>query len=316
MRRNRVSAVVAAFGLLGLAGCGGDSGESNAEPTTVTVTAPAVTVTPPAVTVTAEPVAVTPPAVPVTAEPVTVTPPAVTVTPPAVTETAPAVTVTAEASEGRGGTAPSAGSGLVVDVLVSLPVKGRAPKTGFDREEFGASWTDDVDVQGGRNGCDTRNDVLRRDLDDLAVEAGTNGCVALTGTLPDPYTGEDLPFVRGEDSGSQIHIDHLVSLNNAWQTGAGQLSAEQRQNFANDPLNLWAVQGAANQQKSDGDAATWLPPNRGVHCDLIAHQIAVKAKYGLWVTSPEADAMHRVLSGCPGQELPTDGQAATPATNY
>ncbi|MDQ3527483.1 MAG: HNH endonuclease family protein [Actinomycetota bacterium] len=161
----------------------------------------------------------------------------------------------------------------------------------------------------------TRNDVLRRDLAELVVEPGTNGCVALTGTLPDPFTGEALPFVRGEDSGSQIHIDHLVSLSNAWQTGAQQLGEEQRTNFANDPLNLWAVQGSANQQKGDGDAATWLPPNRAARCDLVAHQIAVKAKYDLWVTPPEAEAMQRVLSACPGQSLPTEGQAATPATN-
>ncbi len=161
----------------------------------------------------------------------------------------------------------------------------------------------------------TRNDVLRRDLAGLVVQSGTQGCVALTGTLPDPYTGQDLPFVRGEDSGSQIHIDHIVSLSNAWQTGAQQLSSEQRENFANDPLNLWAVDGGANQAKSDGDAATWLPPNKAIRCEMVAHQVAVKADYGLWVTPPEAEAIARVLGDCPGEPVPTSSQWATPATD-
>jgi Protein of unknown function (DUF1524) len=259
-------------------------------------------------------VVVTGDAVTVTAAEVTVTPPAVTEPGPTVTITAPAVTVTAGEGE-RGGTRPSDASGAAADMLSALQVKGRAAKTGYDRDQFGSAWTDDAGVQGGRNGCDTRNDVLRRDLDALQVESGTNGCVALTGELVDPYTGEVMPFVRGEDSGSLIHIDHLVSLSNAWQTGAQQLDAEQRKNFANDPLNLWAVNGSANQQKSDGDAATWLPPNKSVRCELVAHQIAVKAKYGLWVTPPEAEGMQRILGDCPGQEAPTDQQAATPATN-
>lgn len=193
----------------------------------------------------------------------------------------------------------------VLAALADIPVKGRAPKTGYDRAEFGPDWTDAVDVQGGRNGCDTRNDVLRRDLDNLVVRPGTNGCVAQTGQLNDPYTGTVMPFERGSTS-SLIHIDHLVALSDAWQKGAQQLTFEQRKNFANDPLNLWAVNGAQNSAKGDSDAATWLPPNRAARCDLVAYQTAVKQKYALWMTQAEKDAITTVITGsCPTKRLPT-----------
>ncbi|AXH95982.1 cell wall-binding repeat-containing protein [Ornithinimicrobium avium] len=197
---------------------------------------------------------------------------------------------------------PPAGS--VISVLNDLPVKGRAPKTGYDRDLFGPAWTDAVDVQGGRNGCDTRNDVLRRDLDDLVVRTGTNGCVAQTGWLNEPFSGQKLWFERGVTS-SGIHIDHLVALSDAWQKGAQQITPEQRKNFANDPLNLWAVDGGLNMQKGDGDAATWLPPNKSVRCDYVAYQVAVKAKYKLWVTQAEKDAITTVVNGsCPNKKIP------------
>lgn len=203
-------------------------------------------------------------------------------------------------------------TGQAAAALEQLPIKGRAPKTGYDRARFGAEWTDDVTVQGGHNSCDTRSDVLRRDLSDLVVKEGTQGCLPLSGTLLDPYTGQQMLFRRGEDSASLIHGEHLVALSNSWQTGAQQLDADQRQNLANDPLNIWAVSGAENTAKGDGDAATWLPPNAAVRCDLIAAQIAVKTKYHLWVTPPEAEAMRRVLSACPSQQLPTSATAQTP----
>lgn len=290
------SVTVVAF-VSGVVGCGGTSDD-----VLVTVTAPAATTTAPEVRVTGD-------AVTVTAEAVTVTPQAVTVTPPVVTQTAPEVTVTGAAGE-TGESDP----GTAMGALSSLPVKGKAGKGGYDRDEFGSPWSDATSAQGSRNGCDTRNDVLRRDLDDLDVEAGTAGCVALSGTLADPYSGEVLPFVRGEDSGSQIHIDHVVSLSNAWQTGGQQLSRETRESLANDPLNLWAVQGSLNQSKGDGDAATWLPPNKGARCDMVAQQVAVKAAYELWVTAAEADAIARVLIACPDEPLPTIAQWSTPAT--
>jgi hypothetical protein len=174
--------------------------------------------------------------------------------------------------------------------------------TGYDRALFGQAWSD-VD----RNGCDTRNDILRRDLTAYTLKAGTNGCVVLRGTLHDPYTGRTIAFVRGPGTSTAVQIDHVVALGDAWQKGAQRWTQARRTAFANDPLNLLAVDGPTNQRKGDGDAATWLPPLRSSRCGYAARQIAVKARYGLWVTAAERDALVRVLQACPGQPLPTAG---------
>ena len=181
--------------------------------------------------------------------------------------------------------------------LRMLPVKGRAPSTGYSRAQFGQTWSDDVTVDGGHNGCDTRNDILRRDLINLQIKDGTAGCVVLSGTLLDQYTGSLIEFTRGANS-DDVQIDHVVSLSDAWATGAQHLSAEQRQNLANDPVNLQAVAGPVNQAKGAGDAATWLPPNKSYRCAFVARQVEVKAKYQLWVKPAERDAIARVLGAC------------------
>lgn len=182
--------------------------------------------------------------------------------------------------------------------LESLAVKGRAPKTGYDRDLFGDAWTDDVAVPEGRNGCDTRNDVLRRDLVDVVIKPGSNGCAVLSGVLNDPYTGTSVEFRRGPGSSAQVQIDHVVALSDAWQTGAAQWDELTRRNFANDPANLQATLGWVNQQKGDGDAATWLPPNVSYRCAFVTRIVDVKAAYGLWVTPAERDAIAGVLAGC------------------
>jgi hypothetical protein len=184
-------------------------------------------------------------------------------------------------------------------VLETLAVKGRAPKTGYDRAQFGPAWSD-VD----RNGCDTRNDILNRDLTSIVYKPGTRDCVVFSGTLVDPYSGEQISFLRGVDTSSDVQIDHVVALSNAWQTGAFKLTYEKRLAFANDPVNLLAVKGRLNSQKGDGDAATWLPPRKEIRCAYVAQQIVVKAKYGLWVTAPEKAAMVGLLSKCPGFKAP------------
>lgn len=187
---------------------------------------------------------------------------------------------------------PSATTAQTLAVLDTIPVKGRAPKTGYDREgQFGSAWIDD-----DRNGCDTRNDILARDLVTATLEGA---CRVLAGTLADPYTGGSIAFVRGQDTSALVQIDHVVALSNAWQTGAAQISAERRIAFANDPVNLLAVDGATNSSKGDGDAATWLPPNTDFRCTYVSRQIAVKSTYSLWVTPAERDAMVRVLGTCP-----------------
>lgn len=182
------------------------------------------------------------------------------------------------------------GSALVA--LKELPVKGRAPKTGYERAQFGDGW-------GQINGCSTRNIILNRDLKDVVLD---EDCKVVSGTLDDPYTGEIINFTK--DKSTAVQIDHVVALSNAWQTGAQQLNKAQRIQLANDPLELLAVSGPANQAKSDADAATWLPKNKAFRCQYIARQIAVKKKYSLWVTTSELEAMTTVLSGCKNQALP------------
>ncbi len=128
----------------------------------------------------------------------------------------------------------------------------------------------------------------------------------LTGVLADPYTGRTIPFTRGQDTSTAVQIDHVVALSDAWQKGARQLDPQTRERLGNDPLNLLAVDGPTNSGKGDGDAATWLPPQRGYRCAYVARQVAVKAKYGLWVTQAEHDAIGRILGGCPGEPIPVD----------
>jgi hypothetical protein len=186
-------------------------------------------------------------------------------------------------------------SDKAVAILNTIAVKGRAAKTGYERSQFGDGWSD-------AGGCDTRNIILWRDLTN-ATRA--DGCKIGSGTLNDPYTGKIIQFVRGSSTSSLVQIDHVVALSNAWQTGAQTLDKSMRVTLANDPLELLAVDGAANQQKGDGDAATWLPSNKPFRCQYAARQIAVKAKYNLWVTSAEKAALLRVLGTCPNQSIPS-----------
>ena len=186
---------------------------------------------------------------------------------------------------------PVASTLFIIEAQVT---KGRAPKTGYTRAQFGPEWAD-VD----RNRCDTRNDILKRDLTNLVIKEKTNGCTVLSGTLVDPFSGETINFSQGTKTSKEVEIDHLVALSNAWQTGAFKLTPEQRKAFANDPLNLMAVKGKLNSQKGEGDAATWLPPLKSFRCDYISRQIAVKIKYKLWFTAPEKEAMIKILKTCP-----------------
>jgi len=179
--------------------------------------------------------------------------------------------------------------------LATLEVKGRAPKTGYTREQFGDGWTE-------LGNCDTRDRILIRDLHDEVVAQPS--CEVQSGILDDPYTGKRISFVKGPKTSEAIQIDHVVPLSNAWQTGAQQMSKARRIEFANDPLNLLAVDGPTNNKKGDGDAATWLPPRRDEWCEYVARQVLVKDKYDeLWVTPPEHAAMERVLDSCVGQMI-------------
>ncbi len=199
----------------------------------------------------------------------------------------------------------AAAGGQAAGVLATLPVKGRAPRTGYTRDQFGQAWAD-ID----HDGCDQRNQILARDLVDERFTRGSD-CVVASGQLVDVYTGSTVPFRRGPTTSGDVQIDHVVALSNAWQTGAQQLDRHAREQLANDPLNLIATIGTLNQAKGDGDAATWLPPAKGYRCAYVARQVAVKARYRLWVTAAERDAIVRVLRDCPDERLP---DVATPGS--
>jgi len=182
--------------------------------------------------------------------------------------------------------------------LAELPIKGRAPKTGYSREQFGDDWAT-------VGGCDTRDRMLTRDLTEKTYDPG-DACEVQSGRLSDPYTAKAITFVIGD--ASEVDIDHVVALSDAWQKGAQQWPHSRRVRFANDPLNLLSVDASANRQKGDGDAATWLPPNKRFRCDYVARQVAVKQKYRAWTTQAEHDAIARVLAKCRGQQLPRSGR--------
>ena len=193
---------------------------------------------------------------------------------------------------------PSNTQAAPIDALAALnnlEVKGRAPKTGYARSQF-PHWSDP-----DRNGCDARNDTLKRDLTNITYKVGTRECKVIAGQLLDPFTGKVITFSATK---VVIDIDHVVALSNAWQTGAAYFDKNKRTQIANDPLNLLAVDSKLNRQKGDGDAATWLPPYKAFRCEYVARQVAVKAKFGLWVTQPEKVAIDKILSTCVGQKLP------------
>jgi hypothetical protein len=193
---------------------------------------------------------------------------------------------------------PSNAQAAPIDALAALnnlEVKGRAPKTGYARSQF-PHWSDP-----DRNGCDARNDTLKRDLTNITYKVGTRDCKVIAGQLLDPFSGKVITFSTTK---VVIDIDHVVALSNAWQTGAAYFDKSKRTQIANDPLNLLAVDSKLNRQKGDGDAATWLPPSKAFRCEYVARQVAVKAKYGLWVTQPEKVAIDKILSTCVGQKLP------------
>ena len=190
-------------------------------------------------------------------------------------------------------TAPD--STLAKDVLESLAVHAKDTTQKYYRKLFYSTWgsTD--------SGCNTREAILARDLKNVIFD----GCKVQSGSLDDPYTGQEIQFTRGQNTSSAVQIDHVVALSNAWATGAYKLDEDTRYKISQDPLNLIAVDGPANQEKSDQDAAEWLPENLNFSCQYVARQISVKAKYHLWVTPAEKSAMQAVLVNCPDE--PTVG---------
>ena len=235
--------------------------------------------------------------------PVTPAEPTATVSPRATAT--PTATPTSTATAERVEDPQHSVEGSALALLATLPVKGSAPANTYDRVgQFGTAW---IDVDG--NGCDTRNDILRRDLTNIALDGS---CTVLSGDFADPYTGTQIRFERGVETSRLVQIDHLVALKDAWRTGAQQLDQGRRVALANDPLNLMASDGSANASKGDRNAASWLPANRAFRCEYVARQVSVKAAYGLWVVPAEHDAIERILQDCPDQPAYAAGSLPAP----
>ena len=175
--------------------------------------------------------------------------------------------------------------------LARLPVKGRAPKTGYTRRQFGTGWLTVA-------GCDMRNRTLAKDLSNVVYRLGTHDCVVERGTLHDPYTGATMPFVRGNTTSTLVQIDHRFSLLLAWEQGAQQWTPEQRVAFANDPANLVAVEGKVNQAKGASGPGSWLPPNKSYRCSFVIAWLDVADGYGLSINSGDHQAASHVLASC------------------
>ena len=194
--------------------------------------------------------------------------------------------------------------GPAVTLLMTLAV--RSEEEGGS-ESVDASYSRDafryqqIDADG--NGCMIRDDILARDLTHIQFSKQKR-CQVESGNLEDPYTGKTIAFQRGQATSSLVQIDHVVALHDAWNSGAKNWPVSKRTRFGNDPFNLLAVEGKANQNKSDKHAGKWLPSNKAYQCGYVARQIAIKAKYGLSVTAKEKQGMLRTLHYCPGQPLP------------
>jgi hypothetical protein len=187
------------------------------------------------------------------------------------------------------------------DVLGGITVlPQRIHRYDYHRSAYGDAWDDDNDAPGGHNGCDTRDDILNRDLvDKTFVSIKRCPDAVATGTLHDPYTNTTIVFARGAKVGEAVQIDHIVPLAYAWDMGAYGWTVPERMRFANDPANLLAVQGQANQDKGDSPPALWMPPNAAFDCQYAMQFVAVLRGYQLPVEQASAGALRQAAATCP-----------------
>ena len=201
----------------------------------------------------------------------------------------------ADARPSASSTVSAAAASDALQDLHALPLSD-AYVPGYDRTAFGQAWADT-----DHNGCDTRNDVLRRDLVDVDTKPGTNGCVVLSGTLQEPYTGRTIAFHRGPTSSMAVQIDHRWPLGLVWRHGAASWTPAQREAFANDPAELVAVDGSANEEKSESGPGEWMPANAGDACSYATSFVAVATKWRLSIATADEHALDRTLTGCTTQ---------------
>lgn len=181
--------------------------------------------------------------------------------------------------------------GSIGEALGGFTAPSSERKPAYERKLFGDGW---LDTDG--NGCDTRNDILARDLTNKIVDG--NGCTVLSGTLTDLYTGKTIHFTRGPATSSAVQIDHIIPLALAWNEGAWKWSNAQREAFANDPMNLLAVDGPTNGSKSDRSISAWLPPAKSAHCEYVALYVAVHDKYDLAMSDADRNTASTLIGAC------------------
>ncbi|CAL9514549.1 HNH endonuclease family protein [Streptomyces sp. enrichment culture] len=182
-----------------------------------------------------------------------------------------------------------------VALIEKVATKGRGPRTGYDRDEFGYAWMDTADgVPFARNGCDTRNDLLRLHGRNVEFRSGSD-CVVVSMDLYDPYTGKDIAWKKAK--AAEVQIDHVVPLSYSWQMGASRWPESKRRQLANDALNLLPVEGRANSAKSDSGPASWLPPSRSIRCAYAVRFAQVAVKYEMPVTKADKEMMLRQCGG-------------------
>lgn len=188
----------------------------------------------------------------------------------------------------------------LLDELRLIPVLAARPDApDYDRGAFGTAWTDNTDAGGSGNGCDTRNDILDRDLQDKTFAVMTScGRAVATGEFRSPYSGRWVVFRRGQGTGAKVQIDHIVPLSFAWDMGARTWNSTVRQRFANDPANLVAVDGDANQDKGDKQPSRWMPANESFHCQYAAQFVVVMRTYGLYLDTPSVPVLRSALRRC------------------
>lgn len=189
--------------------------------------------------------------------------------------------------------AASADSSAVRKNISALEVVEPRDVGGYERELFGQAWYDE-----DRNGCDTRNDILGRDLEDVEYKPGTRDCKVLGGVLDDWYSGRKITFTSGSNTSRLVQIDHVVPLSWAWKHGANTWSDETRRRFANDPVNLNASDDQENMRKSDSGPGTWMPSNDKAACRYVQRFALVLKKYDLGIDLRDRAMMRGVLDEC------------------
>ncbi|MEV0599537.1 HNH endonuclease family protein [Streptomyces sp. NPDC050315] len=168
--------------------------------------------------------------------------------------------------------------------LAEIKEAAEGPQDGYSRDKF-PHWSDQGDS------CNTREVVLKRDGKDVETDGS---CAATSGSWTSPYDGATWT------QSSDVDIDHMVPLSEAWKSGAADWTTDRREQLANDLTHaqLLAVTDNVNQEKGDQDPAEWLPPTASYHCEYARMWVWVKHEYGMTADSAEKGALKKILDGC------------------